>query len=453
MHARRATAANGTLRAFPFLPAAVTTGSQGAQSAESRMILMLAIAAFASSASMRVCDPMLPKMAADFAVSLPQASAVIACFAIAYGVLQVIYGPIGDRLGKLRVISVATLASSLASLGCALAPSLGWLVVARGVSGAIAAAIIPLSFAWIGDTVPFEQRQPVLAKFLSGSIIGVISGQLVGGLLADSVGWRAAFAVLAMVFLVAGVTLARVLWQTAAAATTGAAGPAAGATVGAAAGAAGAGAATVPAATGLFGRYITLLRAPWVRTVLMLVSIEGLLVFGAIAFVPAWLHDRHQLSLGIAGLISGVFALGGLIYTSQAARLLRRLGEHGLALSGGLTLAAGLVLMALAPGWPLTVLASLLMGVGFYAMHNTLQTHGTQLAPTQRGTGMAMFAFCYFLGQSVGVSIASAVVAWAGFAPLFVGYAAGLTVLAAVFHRALWRRHQGLAANLSASRS
>lgn len=154
------------------------------------------------------------------------------------------------------------------------------------------------------------------------------------------------------------------------------------------------------------------------------------MVFGATAFIPTWLHQRDGLSLTLAGLIAAVFALGGLVYTSLAGRLLRRLGDHGLAFAGGLSMAGGLLVMALAPGWMAGSLACLLMGVGFYAMHNTLQTHGTQLSATQRGTGMAMFAACYFLGQSIGVTLASTIVERTGFITLFVVYAAAIALLA-----------------------
>jgi predicted MFS family arabinose efflux permease len=45
-------------------------------------------------------------------------------------------------------------------------------------------------------------------------------------------------------------------------------------------------------------------------------------------------------------------------------------------------------------------------GLGFYMLHNTLQTQATQMAPTRRGAAVSLFAFCYFVGQSVGVALA-----------------------------------------------
>jgi predicted MFS family arabinose efflux permease len=49
--------------------------------------------------------------------------------------------------------------------------------------------------------------------------------------------------------------------------------------------------------------------------------------------------------------------------------------------------------------------ACYVMGLGFYMMHNTLQTHATQMAPERRGAAVASFASCFFLGQSLGVGV------------------------------------------------
>lgn len=383
-----------------------------------RSILLLSAAAFASSASMRICDPMLPRLADTFGAPLAAVSAVVTLFAIAYGVLQIVWGPVGDRLGKYRLATLATSAAALASLACAMAPSLAALTAARFAAGAIAAAIIPLSIAWIGDVVPFEHRQPVLARFMSGSILGVVSGQLIGGLLVDSLGWRWAFVALASVFVVAGALLWRELPNVPRAAPV-----------------------SAPfSPRAMAGHYAAVLRDPWVRRMLALVLAEGLLVFGSLAFIPTTLHERHGLALWAAGLIASGFAFGGLAYTGLARRLIPLLGEQGLALGGGLLLALGMLTVDVSPWWPGALAGCLMMGVGFYGMHNTMQTHGTQMAPTQRGLGVALFAFCFFVGQSAGVAIASALIQAFGFATVYAVYAAGVAVLAWRFRAALrWR--------------
>ncbi|MBI3197569.1 MAG: hypothetical protein HYZ40_08665 [Rhodospirillales bacterium] len=84
--------------------------------------------------------------------------------------------------------------------------------------------------------------------------------------------------------------------------------------------------------------------------------------------------------------------------------------------------------------------AIVLSGVSFYMFHNTLQVHGTQMAPEARGAGMALFALCLFLGQAVGVPIAAPIVDRWGAPPVFWAAAIFLPLLALWFAHAIRRR-------------
>src|SRR3569833_3781779 len=143
-------------------------------------IASLALAAFASGISLRFTDPLLPRLAGNFHISLGEASHVITFFSIAYGFSQLFFGPLGDRFGYFLIIACACGASAVAALLCGLAPNFSMLLGARLLAGATAAAVIPLSMAWIGDVTPYERRQPVLARFLHGQILGLSAGVLVG---------------------------------------------------------------------------------------------------------------------------------------------------------------------------------------------------------------------------------------------------------------------------------
>ena len=83
----------------------------------------------------------------------------------------------------------------------------------------------------------------------------------------------------------------------------------------------------------------------------------------------------------------------------------------------------------------------MLSGVSFYMFHNTLQTHGTQMAPEARGAAMALFALCLFVGQAIGVPVAAPIVDRWGAPPVFWAAAIVLPLLAFWFVSAL-RRHQ-----------
>ena len=365
----------------------------------------IALAAFGSTASMRICDPMLIALGREFQVSTGDASAVISAFAVAYGVLQFFYGPMGDRIGKLRVVVGATFACAIFSLMTAFAGSLQWLVFCRALMGASAAGIVPLAIAWIGDQVAYERRQETLARFSGATLLGMMSGQLFGGYAADNFGWRPAFLVLAGIFLVAATVLLRHVRQTGA-----------------------------PAAPpGSLADYLRnnrrLLTLPRVRWVLTVTALEGALAYGALAFVPSRLVEAFGFSLSEAGLAMVLWGVGGLAYGQLARRWLALLGERGLALTGASLLATALLMLSWGSGTLTGALACFVSGVGLYMLHNTLQTQATQMAPEARGAAVTLFACVLFLTQSVGVWVVGLTLDRGALAASFTVCATGLVLL------------------------
>lgn len=360
-----------------------------------REILLLSLAAFASAASMRLIDAMLPRIGREFAVGLSEAATAITVFSVAYGVTQVAFGPLGDRFGKLRVISLATLGAAVATLGCFFAPGHAAFVGARLAAGALCGAIIPMAMAWIGDVVPYEHRQPVIARFLLGQITGLGAGAAVGGVAADQALWRWPFAAIAAWLVVAGALLLAASRHD-----------------------------PVPkrAGQGNLRELLRVLEVPWARVVLLTVGIEGMLVIGTSAFVPTHLHQARGFALSTSGLAMIGFAVGGLFFAIFARTIIQRMGEVRLAVWGGVLLTVGMSLVAWTPVWVVAPVGCLLAGLGFYMLHNTLQANATEMAPERRGAGMALFASMLFLGQSVGVAAAGALAESQGaLVPIVVG--------------------------------
>src|SRR5271154_601535 len=97
--------------------------------------LALSLAAFGSASSLRVTDALLPSLATEFALPLGDASYVVTAFAIAYGLSQLFFGPVGDRFGKYIVVAWACVACAFGAVLCGLAPSFAWLLVARVLAG------------------------------------------------------------------------------------------------------------------------------------------------------------------------------------------------------------------------------------------------------------------------------------------------------------------------------
>lgn len=413
-----------------------TTPHAPLSAATRRSILLLSFATFSSMVVQRICDAMLPELSRVFSVSLGQAAQVVSVFAVVYGASQLFYGPMGDALGKYRVVTYATLACCLGSVLAVFASTLSMLVVARVLVALGAAAIIPLAMAWVGDVAPPDQLQETLARVGLGSTLGIVGGQLLGGLLTDTLGWRWAFGFTAVLFmLVGGLLLVNWRGQQATAHHTRYAGQAqANATT--AAFAVGA-ARTRP---GFVAQALSIVTGRWSRVVLMVAFVEGATGFGVLAVWASHLHDALGLSLSGAGGTVALFGLGGVVYMATARHLIRRMGQPALTQLGGSLVGVAALVLGFTPYWALALPASLLGGFGFFMLHNTLQANAAQMNPTARGTAVSLFAAALFLGQSVGVFFATRFIDRMGSAAVVAAGGAGVLAVGIYFSMALRKR-------------
>ena len=142
-----------------------------------------------------------------------------------------------------------------------------------------------------------------------------------------------------------------------------------------------------------------------------------------------------------------LYGAGGIVFALLSPFLVRRLGEVGLAVGGGAIICVTLVAVARLASWPVAALATVAMGMGFYMLHNTLQTNATQMAPERRGTAVSQFAASLFIGQSVGVALAGAVAQALDTDAVLQAGAVGVLAVALTF--AYLRRHHQRAVAVS----
>lgn len=392
-----------------------------------RTIVLLSFATFASMAAQRICDAMLPELSRVFDVGLSQAAQVISLFAVVYGVAQLVYGPLGDRLGKFRIIAWATLACGIGSVLAALAGSLNLLVLARMATGLAAAAIIPLSMAWIGDSVRLDQLQETIARVGLGTTLGIGGGQLIGGLLTQTLGWRWAFVFMALLFGVVGVLLLVDERRQRAAMQAMAPDPLE---------------APATARPSFFAQTWPIITGRWSRLVLLTAFMEGAAGFGVLAMWAAHLQRSLGMSVSGSGAVVALFGLGGMLYMAAARPLIARLGQHGLSQAGGAVMGVCALVVAFTPVWQLAIPASLLAGFGFFMFHNTMQANAAQMAPASRGTGVSLFAAALFLGQSVGALLAASLIGAIGSRSVVAVGGVVLIALGLAFGKALRRHHR-----------
>ncbi len=364
-----------------------------------RAIAFLAFAAFASQAMVRVADPLLPQIAADVGTTIGAASIVISAYAVSHGLTQLFGSPIGDRFPKFVLVALLCALCGAATLACGFSRTLTELGLARLACGLTAGMIIPLAMAFIGDTVPYEDRQPVLGRFLAGQITGLVGGQVIGGVVGDYFGWRNVFvfvsglfalAVALLVFELLRNPLTRVAPQPAA------------------------------KSRGFAADYAAVLGSPWARVIVLGVFLEAAIMFSAFAYIGADLHARMGLSFSAVGAVLAAFGIGGLTYVLTVRQLVDRLGQVGLVIAGGAMLTLSFLALALAPAWWVSFGAIAAIGLAFYMVHNTLQVNATQMAPAARSTAIGIFSSALYVGQGAGVAAAAPIVDRYGAVPIFL---------------------------------
>jgi predicted MFS family arabinose efflux permease len=326
----------------------------------------------------RAVDPVVPLVAADLAVSTATAALLSTAFALPYALGQPIIGPIADMVGKTRFMTACLAVHAAACVIGALAPIFSLVVAARVLSGIVAGGVFPIALALIGDRVPMAERQVAIGRLLAASMTGNLLGSSLSGVTGDLLGWRGVFAGMGLFALVATISAlvgfqgvgrerpGRLAWG------------------------------TIPAS------YRAVFANPKAKICYGAVFLEGVFVFGIFPYVAVLLREAGETRASIAGLVIAAFGVGGLFYSSTVSLLVSRLKERRMMIAGGAFMAAALCVIALDPAWPVQFGAFLILGFGFFLLHGCIQLYATELAPTARGSAMALHSSSYFLGQAVG---------------------------------------------------
>jgi predicted MFS family arabinose efflux permease len=375
----------------------------------SSVLALLMSAVFMVSAEARLIAPLLPAIASDLHSTIAQAGLLLTAYSLPYGIFQLVYGPLADRFSRQRVMGFALSFFAVGTLVSGFAPSQSILTSLRFATGAAAAGVIPIALAFVGDTVPYGQRQAALGRVVSVAALGGIMSAAIGGTAASFVSWRVIFVSYGVIALiVAGALLRFAPSQTERVAQ--------------------------PRPKGVLGPYRAVFDKAGARAVALytLVFIEGMTVTSTQGYLGALLFERDGLSYATIGLLLTLNGVASLLTARLVGRLVTRLTERGMLLIGGTLLMVSYLLVNLQPTFVFFSLAMLLSGAGFVIGHSTLQTRATELVPSQRGTAVSLFAFSLFVGGGVGTWLAGLSIDAVGFPLTIIGTAVSIAIFTAL---------------------
>jgi EmrB/QacA subfamily drug resistance transporter len=151
-----------------------------------------------------VVNVALPALAHDLKVNPVNLSWMINAYLLPLGVLILLGGALGDHFGRRRLFQLGLWTFTFASVACAAAPSLAWLLAARGLQGLGAALLVPNSLAILGGAFAGEARGRAIGTWAAAGALAGALGPIVGGWIVDTVGWRAIFLINVPIAAVAG---------------------------------------------------------------------------------------------------------------------------------------------------------------------------------------------------------------------------------------------------------
>jgi YNFM family putative membrane transporter len=143
----------------------------------------------------------LPLLSKEFGAGAAEISTIMTASTLAVALTAPFTGTVADVLGRKRVIVAAMAVLALPTVMVSLAPSLSALVFWRFMQGLTLPPIFAVTIAYIGDEWPAREAAAAAGVYTSGASLGGFSGRFVTGVLADLIGWRLAFDVLALITL------------------------------------------------------------------------------------------------------------------------------------------------------------------------------------------------------------------------------------------------------------
>jgi predicted MFS family arabinose efflux permease len=342
------------------------------------LLFILSLCGFSGALATRLLDPLITTIASDFATSVAVVAILSSAFALPFGLSQPFLGPTGDAFGKALVVKVAVASLALCLLASALAPNLTVLFITRVLAGIAAGGIMPVCMAMIGDSFPLAVRQVAMSRYIGATLIGQIVGVSVGGMIAEWIGWRGVFGCAAVLTAIAAgaamMMLPKPNGQRAA----------------------------PPSLAEAVDRYRMVLRNPRSFVCFSIVFLEGLAIYGIMPYIGELLRSRGAGGLREAGFVIGGLGIGGLLYAFVVPLILRFAKRPAMMVTGGSIAAMALATVGLDVSWATQMASMVMLGFGFFLLHNSVQTEVTELAPSARASAFSLHAFSFFMGQAIG---------------------------------------------------
>ncbi|MDG4665591.1 MFS transporter [Mycobacterium sp. 236(2023)] len=351
--------------------------------------MILILAAFVSLIDRSVMPPLVPVIADDFDVPVDAVGQSLTVYAVAYAAFQLLWSTLAARYGRVRILVVSTALGGSANLATAFAQDAVYYSVIRAVAAAAFAATITTVLIYYGETLTLTQRAVATANLAAAIAVGMAAGTVGAGAIAQWLGWRWTYVVVAA-FSFALVLGLRRLKETA------------------------------DAPVERLGPSLRrLARNRWAIAILVFTVIEGVLLIGVFNYFAVALQETGATVLA-AGVATAAFGASVVIVSQLMKLILGRWPAWVLMLLAGVAIVGAYIAVALDISLTTVLTAATLLGLAWALGHTTMQTWMTDAAADSRAVGMSFFSIALFVGASIGAAVGNVAAGTHRFDALFV---------------------------------
>jgi predicted MFS family arabinose efflux permease len=173
--------------------------------------LAIAINGFCAFLNLYSPQALLPELSREFGATAAEISTIMTASTLAVALTAPVTGAIADVFGRKRVITAALFAISVPTVMLTMVHDVDSIVIWRFIQGLFLPPIFAVTIAYVGDEWPPGEVAGITGVYVTGSSIGGFAGRMVPGALADLIGWRDAFRILAATTFIAAILILVIL--------------------------------------------------------------------------------------------------------------------------------------------------------------------------------------------------------------------------------------------------
>ncbi len=346
-----------------------------------RVLALLSLMAFLANGDNYAAAPLLLEISNDLSITLDAAALSVTAYMLAFGLFTLIFGPLSDRYGKVKIINIAAIGTAIFSMLGALSFNLASLVVFRAVNGAFAAGIFPVTMALAGQSSNDENRHKTLGRVMGYMFLGAATATAIGGVLSYIGSWRLVYLFYGIGELITALVMLKLLER------------------------------DQPILRKL--NYVEAYKGAVTNYKLLMIVITvffvGFSVFGTFTYSGKLLQTISDYNILIIGLILSLFGVGTVI-GGRVAPVIKKILKRGFLVTAGIIGAVSLLALSLSSDIVIICLGLFGFGFAFIFFQSTLISAAQDRLPTMRGTAMSMASFNMFVGGAVGTTINSLII-------------------------------------------